>query len=176
MTDYNALYETTQDALGAPYAPLMESIFANVPNHSSILDIGCGQGRDALALARKGYRVTGIDAAPAGISALRDAAKREKLSIIAEVGDITTWQPDGSFDVLLCDRTLHMLPKAIHNNVLKNLMAHVAPNGFVFLLDETSNMTALKETIASAGRPLSILREAKGDYFIQLDQTESTET
>lgn len=38
------------------------------------LDLGCGEGGDALWLARRGWRVTGLDISPTAIGRARDAA------------------------------------------------------------------------------------------------------
>lgn len=49
------------------------------------LDVGMGQGRNALHLARKGWRVTGFDVSPAGVEQARAAAKAEGLELTALV-------------------------------------------------------------------------------------------
>ena len=53
----------------------------------SVLDVGCGQGRDALFIARLGHVVTAIDLSPSGISDLQRDAAAEGLAIFAEVAD-----------------------------------------------------------------------------------------
>ena len=173
VTDYNTLYEQEPDALGAPYAPLHASIRQHVPDESRFLDIGCGQGRDALTLARLGHHVVGMDYAPASIKAMQDNATAEGLSVNGVVGDLTEWTTSEMFDVLLCDRTLHMLPKQAHRDALARLIPQVSPNGFVFLVDEPSNMAGLKAVLTASNRHPVVLRETKGDYFVQLDQNES---
>lgn len=76
-----------------------------------VLDVGCGQGRDALFIARLGHSVVGVDLSAHGIRDLLAASKAERLDITGDVADITTYTPAGKFDVVLIDRTLHMLPK-----------------------------------------------------------------
>lgn len=143
--DYNALYKTTPDALGSAYDKLLDAITSHVTPPKRILDIGCGQGRDALPLARLGHSVTAVDAAPEGIRAL------EKN------------------DVLLCNRTLHMLDEHDRHSVFKDLLDTVAANVFVFLVDEPSNMKNLIHILTETGRTQTILRQSGGDYFVQLD-------
>jgi SAM-dependent methyltransferase len=47
----------------------------------SILDVGCGTGRHALELARRGYRVTGIDVAKSYLEQARRESARSNLAI-----------------------------------------------------------------------------------------------
>ncbi|WP_409070426.1 class I SAM-dependent methyltransferase [Aliifodinibius sp. S!AR15-10] len=43
------------------------------------MDFGCGQGRDALFIARMGHRVLGVDISKTGISQMLDEANRENI-------------------------------------------------------------------------------------------------
>src|SRR3972149_10873265 len=54
----------------------------------TVLDIGAGQGRSTLPLARKGFDVTCIDTAQTGIEQILSVARAEGLSINAVTGDI----------------------------------------------------------------------------------------
>ena len=59
-------YYQTKNLFGDPYPELIE-FFTDHPEKGKVLDLGCGQGRDAIALARLGYSVTGIDNSQVGI-------------------------------------------------------------------------------------------------------------
>lgn len=52
----------------------------DLPPGARILDVGCGPGRHALALAEHGYAVTGIDVAPRFIELAREAAKERGVT------------------------------------------------------------------------------------------------
>ena len=45
----------------------------------SALDIGCGEGDDALWLAARGWEVTGVDLSPTAVGRLRDGARRARM-------------------------------------------------------------------------------------------------
>ncbi|WP_019296810.1 MULTISPECIES: class I SAM-dependent methyltransferase [unclassified Leisingera] len=92
--DYDKLYRDTPDALGAP-SPAFTGFFEELGTQSlDVLDAGCGQGRDALFIARLGHRVTGIDISPHGIRDMLAAAQRENLDVTGIAADLTTWAPD----------------------------------------------------------------------------------
>jgi SAM-dependent methyltransferase len=55
------------------------------------LDVGMGQGRNALYLAGIGWDVTGIDIADEGIRIAEEAARRDGLKLKAFVADATKW-------------------------------------------------------------------------------------
>ena len=64
------------------------------------LDVAAGDGRHAIALARRGYAVTAIDLAHAGLRRLRDAARREGLGVDVVQADLEAFPlPRNRYDV-----------------------------------------------------------------------------
>ena len=61
------------------------------------LDLACGEGGDALWLARSGWRVTGVDFASAAIARASHQAVAEGLEITWITVDLTTWSPDDAY-------------------------------------------------------------------------------
>ena len=61
--DYYNQYadEFTQATLNVDMESLYQPFLAELPEHARILDVGCGSGRDILALKNKGYKVDAID-------------------------------------------------------------------------------------------------------------------
>ncbi len=71
------------------------------------LDVACGRGRHALALARAGYRVTALDMQLDALGRLQASSRREGLSIQLACVDLTTSPlPAGLFDLVVVTRYL----------------------------------------------------------------------
>jgi 2-polyprenyl-3-methyl-5-hydroxy-6-metoxy-1,4-benzoquinol methylase len=145
--DYDKLYGETRDALGQPTAIFVDFFDQLDQQNVRVLDVGCGQGRDAVFIAQKGHRVVGVDISANGIRDLNDVADKKNLHIEGVVADISTFVPDGSFDVILVDRTLHMLDQPIQIAVLKTLLDHVNAGGWVLIADEKSNIAGFKAAV-----------------------------
>ncbi len=138
--DYDRLYGETHDALGQP-ASIFVDFFDRLDRHDlRVLDVGCGQGRDAIFIARKGHHVVGVDISPNGIRDLKAVATNENLPIEGIVADLATFEPKSEFDIILIDRTLHKLPLPTRLTVLKTMLDHVRQNGWVLIADEASNI------------------------------------
>jgi SAM-dependent methyltransferase len=92
--------EDRQDALAALERRLIED--AGLGPEASVLDVGCGTGAAALAIARRaGARVTGIDLVPRHVERARARAAQAGLEdrTTFVVGDATALPfPDASFD------------------------------------------------------------------------------
>lgn len=69
---------------------------------SKVLDLMCGYGRHAIALAKKRIEVTAIDNLGDYINEINDTAENEQLPIKATREDIIHFHADGLFDLALC--------------------------------------------------------------------------
>jgi SAM-dependent methyltransferase len=165
--DYDKLYRDTPNALGDPTRDFVDFFAATDLTNMRVLDIGCGQGRDALFIARLGHRVVGVDLSPAGIADLVKNAQSEGLPIDGVVADIATYVPEGIFDIVLIDRTLHMLDEEPRNAALARFLGHVGPTGYVLIADERSNMAAFRAVIAADSADWDAVRDTGATLFLQ---------
>ncbi len=67
-----------------------------------ILDLACGDGTFAVAMARRGMRVTGIDQSPRMLDIARKQAEKEGLSITLRQQDMRSLRLRGGFDLVTC--------------------------------------------------------------------------
>jgi len=79
----------------------MMQYFALKPG-SRVLDLMCGYGRHAIALAEKGIEVTAIDNLADYIYEINNVAQKEQLPLRATQQNIVNFQVDGLFDLALC--------------------------------------------------------------------------
>jgi len=165
--DYDALYAQFPNALGKPTDIIVDFFDGLDLSGARILDVGCGQGRDTLFLARRGYHVTGVDLSPSGIAAIDAAAEDEGLDIRGIVADIRSFTPDGHFDVVLLDRTLHMLDQNDRAMVLRRLIGSVEPNGWVMIADEPHHIPQFATILSDDDADWNIALQQKGYLFAQ---------
>ena len=168
-TDYNKIYGETPDALGPPTQAFVDFFDRYGPGPAGVLDIGCGQGRDALFIARRGHHVVGVDLSPNGIRDLTRVARAENLAVQGIVADITQFKLAGSFDILLIDRTLHMLPALTRLSVFAGLLGHVRPGGWLLLADEPSNIPDFRTCLDRDSADWRAARQKRGLLFVQRD-------
>jgi SAM-dependent methyltransferase len=128
-----------------------------------LLDIGCGAGREALAFGRAGFRVVGIDIAPAMIDAARENAARAGPAIefrtesATELGD-----PPGSFDGAFCSGAYHHIPGCARRiETLRRVHRALAPGGVLIL----PVMYREPVGLLSRARLVSLLRAAGARLF-----------
>lgn len=165
--DYDALYAKTPDALGPPTDAFTRFFRSLDARQLSVLDLGCGQGRDALFIARLGHRVTGVDLSPHGIADLVKAAARERLAVQGLVADLQDYAPDGRFDIIVLDRTLHMLEETPRLAVLERMLDHVAAGGWMLIADERAHIAAFEQIIAGHAADWETVFSKPGYLFIQ---------
>jgi len=100
-----------------------------------VLELGCGTGRVALQLARRGHRVTGIDSDAALVGELRQRAGDETLPVRAEQADAATFSLGGCFALILAPMQLiQLLPHdRARDECLRTAAAHLEPGGALAL-------------------------------------------
>lgn len=108
---------------------------------SLILDLGCGTGSMTLALARRGYDMTGIDISPEMLNVARSRAEKERLSerILWLCQDMTDFELYGTVEaVVSClDCVNHLLSRDEVRECFSLVHNYLSPNG-LFLFDLNS--------------------------------------
>jgi len=136
---YDTALETRQyAALATGEADEVERalVTEHVPSGGRILDIGCGAGREAVAFARLGYRVVGIDIAPGMVDAARRRAEALETSVEFRVQSATELdETAGSYDAAFCGGSLHHIPgRALRIETLRRIAGTLVPAGVLILL------------------------------------------
>ena len=134
MTKAYDKYYQKENYFGNPYKELLDFI-ETLEKDKMILDIGCGQGRDTLAIGKLGYSVLGIDSSIVGINQLNDIALKEDLPVKGEIADMFTFDRYEEYDVLLLDSMFHFYKRDIETetNFLNLLLNQVKQEGFIVI-------------------------------------------
>ncbi len=73
-----------------------------LPEGAEIIDIGCGTGRHSIELAKRGFRMTGMDVSEEMLNIAREKAKAEQLPIAFIKADAAEQRISGQFDAGIC--------------------------------------------------------------------------
>jgi len=106
----------------------------SLPKHSHILDMGCGTGRHAIELAKRGYRVTGVDISSGMLAEAEKAARAAEVKITWVHADAARFSSADLFDaaICLCEGAFGLLGKYDdpfkHDlNILRNIGSVLKP-------------------------------------------------
>ena len=94
------------------------------------LELGCGEGADALWLAAQGWAVTAVDISATALAVGAASAVRDGLAdrISWLQADLAMWQPSGEFD-LVTAAFLHSTVHLPRERILRRAASAVAPGG-----------------------------------------------
>ncbi len=108
---------------------------------STILDLGCGDGRNALFLASQGFDVTAIDKHDSAIEILRSEASKLKLNgkLDTKVADLSELKFSQLFNNIICNFVLHFLPEDQFLAAIKFIQENTSPDGINAISDFTIN-------------------------------------
>ena len=95
----------------------------NRDTSSKIIDIGCGTGRHAIEMTRRGYHVTGVDLSENQIKRAREKAQEAGVAIDFQTQDARNLPFDGEYDlaIMLCEGGFSLMETDEMNfEILKN--------------------------------------------------------
>lgn len=164
-TDYEALYRAQRHALGQPTKAFVEFFRRYDKTKADVLDVGCGQGRDALFIGRLGHHVVGVDRSETGVAQLLEDARTEGLNVEGIVADLRDFAPSATFDVAVVDRTLHMLEESDRLMVLARVCNAVRSGGYVLIADEKKNIPSMVQLLESDSVAWSVVKRTGGLLF-----------
>lgn len=161
-SSYDKHYQT-ENLFGQAYPALID-FFAGCSSRGKLLDLGCGQGRDSLPLARLGFDVTGVDNSKVGIDQMLRLATSENLKLKGMVADLFEFEHYHEFDFVLLDSMFHFEKKERkqETELIKKIITQVKDGCLVVVC------------IQDTGEKVKILNQAI-DFKVQLERVTEQE-
>lgn len=133
-----------------------------VPKSGKLLELGCGDGVNAIWLAERGYEVYGVDIAPTAIEWAKAKAKERNLNIDFQVGNVLDLAnyPDDFFDFVLDGHCFHCIIGEDRKLFLANALRVLKPKGFFHVCTMCGDVTC--EEIKKQFNPQSRCLISKG--------------
>jgi SAM-dependent methyltransferase len=97
------------------------------------LDLACGEGRNAIWLARRGWQVTAVDLSDVAIERARKLAAAEKLEVDWVCADLASYESDPEAFALVVISYLQV-PMDARRSVLSRAASALAPGGELFMI------------------------------------------
>jgi len=133
VSRFDEIYAQGPDHFGTEPSKILGRFHGLIRPGGRVLDIGVGQGRNAIFLARLGFEVDGIDTSEVGLAAVRETASEEDLPIELHHGDAMTFSPGRAYDAVLA---LGIIPLLGHDDVdllFDRIDGWTAPGGLVYV-------------------------------------------
>jgi SAM-dependent methyltransferase len=156
-------FEFPGPVLDAGVAQVEKAIGLSGLQSGDALDLGCGPGRHAVPLARRGFRVTAVDLSPFHLARARERAAAARVSIEFVESDMRAFLRPDAFDLALSIFTSFGYFEDGQDDlrVLQNVQRSLRPGG-VLVMDLAS-----KERLARVLHPTVSQRTADGALLVQ---------
>lgn len=128
-----ATYNTGDMEVDVGLSAWERRLYAGIDRHDRVMVIGCGAGREVIALARRGIATTGLDPVPSLIAQARRHLARHELQADLIVAAIEQWNGGATFDVCIVSNFTYGLirPRAVRIRALETIRRHLTPRGRV---------------------------------------------
>jgi SAM-dependent methyltransferase len=119
---------------------LVAEVEAMAPGRA--LDVACGEGRNALWLAERGWTVTGVDFSAVAIAKAARLAEGRQLEVEWVTADLLAWRPpEAAFDLVIVFYL--QLAAPARGRVLRGAASAVADGGtLLYVAHDLENLTA----------------------------------
>lgn len=131
-TFWDERYSGDDLAYGEAPNDFLATVADQLPNSGNALDIGAGEGRNALFLATRGLSVLAVDQSEVGMRKAQRLAQERGLTLHARTADLQDFDSDGSSFDVVSSIFVH-LPATLRAAVHKRVGAWLKPGGWFVL-------------------------------------------
>lgn len=186
MTTIGEFYDELYAKNPAPFRLEPDDFVGLLPKllrAGSVIDLGCGYGRNALYLAGGNqFAVTAIDASQEGIRQLIQCAKDRHLSITAKCADISQYRFLRQYNACISTYVLHHLSQKDATKLIKRMRVHTLRGGYncviafmnegdLFDASNQDNFFPAKDELAQKYKGWKILRYTEERVQCRPDET-----
>jgi len=126
---YNALYAGRESSESGKPTPLIDKLLEHI-SEGSALDLGAGNGSNAIYLARKGFAVTAVDFSSIAMQKLQQYAVESNLNIEVHAENIVDFKFNKNFDSIVCTFVLHHLMHGQGLDLVAAMQSHAPIGGY----------------------------------------------
>lgn len=94
-----------------------------------LLDIGCGEGKDAVFFARCGYDVSAFDISEAGLEKTKRLADKARVHVRTFRANLWDYRLEENFDILYSSGVLHYIKTELRDEIMENYKTYVTESG-----------------------------------------------
>jgi tellurite methyltransferase len=94
-----------------------------------LLDVGCGEGRNAVFFAKNGYCVTGVDITDSGIEKTKRLADLHRVSVNTVKADLHDFRLETDFDIIFSSGVMHYMNPESRREIIENYQEHTSEGG-----------------------------------------------
>lgn len=131
IMDYEERYKADRYYWGTQPSNMCYEVMKICPPQKPLrlLDIACGEGKNAVFFARNGYTVTAFDAVALALDKGRRLAEQVGVEVNFFQANIFDFRLDNEFDIIFCSGALHYVPQELRKEILENYQKHTSVGG-----------------------------------------------
>lgn len=140
-------------------SPFAKAVHDAIAPKSKLLEIGCGNGRDALFFSGEGHSVSALDASASAIDSCIDGDPDGKIKFVhGMLQDVVNVLPR-NFDVVYSRFVIHAMPLSEEERLLRDISTVLEPGGRVFI-----ECRSINDQMARQGEIISPTERILGHY------------
>lgn len=131
ITEYEKKYDSQEYYWGIAPNRLCYEVMKHRPPTKPyrVLDIGCGEGKDAVFFAKNGYIVSAFDASEKGLEKARELARLHHVDINFFQADINEYELNDEYDIIFSSGVFHYLTPNRRKTFIQSLKEHTTVKG-----------------------------------------------